>query len=134
MSHREDWIESKNSGKPISKGHITKNVLRPVYADDNKNYSSGKVTKALNGATGIGGTKTYHKHNAIMLQHTPKEDKVRGREKEFTAGTNKLGRKVRVGKMKITRKVSVKTPKIPSKIKVTVQKQGSLMAMLGGIS
>ena len=124
-----DWIIDKNRGHGTSKGRISKDILRPVYHDDNKNFNSGKVTKALTAATGVPGTKTKHMAIAAQMARIPKEDKVDGREHEFREVKNKLGKTVRVGKIKIVKAKNV-VKDIPVKVKGVKVKPSTLGSLL----
>lgn len=121
MSNKNDWIESQNAtNTKISKGGLSRNILRPVYNDDSKNYDSAPVTKALTVASGISGTKSMHDSNAAFLALIPKEDKVGKRARKFKVVKNNLGKEVRQGRTTITRaKDAVKVaPKTLKKVKV----------------
>ena len=100
-----DFFESLSNKSP-SKAKVTKNILRPVYADGS-DVSSGKLCKACATWPTVPGTKKYHQSVAAELALVEKEDKCRGKEKDFKVVTSKLGKKVRVGKTVIVKKTSI---------------------------
>ena len=135
MSNKQDWIENQNrESAKISKSGYSRNILRPVYCNDEKNYDSVPVTKALTAASGVGGTKSYHDSNAAFLSIVKTEDKVGKRTRKFRKVKNNLGKIVRQGKPIIVKAKDILAPtkKVTKKLKLFPQ--GELEKLLGGIS
>ena len=88
-----DFFNSLSTKSP-SKGRVTKNVLRPVYANGS-DVESGKLSAASSAWSGISGTKGQHLSNLATLQRVAKDDQTTG--KTFKKVKSKLGKMVRVG-------------------------------------
>ena len=135
MSNREDWMLAQNKNNTTqNKGEFSRNILRPVYADDSKNYDSVPVTKALTAASGISGTKSLHDSNAAFLATVKTEDKVGKHTRKFRNVKNNLGKIVRQGKPIIVKAKNIVKPNIKKAKNIKLSPQGSLERLLGGIS